>query len=418
MRKFYSLGVALLATVFVSNVDAQRYGMDPATAYVNQDFEGLTVQPFTTVKSILTNALHAGLSVDGSQLLYTVTAQGGDRGILATVCDKTDLTGEVYYEFDWNVGTAHNEHSKYSTLIVRGADNLAIFGFFIENWNNLPTDNKLHCLNLDPTTIGTLVTDNTTTPITITSWTPSVEKLSTLGNFLNFGSNVTDAITNNSSTLFSGVVFPLSTTYHVKAIVNYTTSKVTITVTNKSNGDTKTVSDLGFLQSSTSLGKMELVAYRNRLTSAYAVVSWTTSIDNLKVYPPVEVANVTVKYQDSNGVDLQPSRVAADLVVGSTYNALASDKVDITFDSEVYLYDATSTSNVTVATGDASAIVLKFTKSVSTSVKSPNTGKVVDKKYFSLTGIEVESNTIGTVIEKTIYSDGTIEIKKIVNNRR
>jgi hypothetical protein len=415
MRKFYSLGVALLATVFVFNVDAQRYGMDPAIAIVNQDFTGLDVSPFTSANGISV-VNNSAPTIDAERLKFSAGGSG-DRASLVTLHSGTDdMTGNVYMEFEWNVGTAISSFEKYSGIIVRSSGNLAVFGFVIENWDVLAESNRLHCLNLAPLTIGTTTADGTG----VITFVPGVDKLSAAGNFLDFGISLSEAIENNSSTLFAGKTFALNAVYRIKATMDFTTKKVILTVTRKDTQETVTTESLDFLQPALNVAKIEMVTFRNRLASNTTNSSWTSFFDDIKLYagPLVEVANVTVNYVDANDVVLKTARVAYDKVVGTVYDALASDKVDISYEGSTYLYDATSTSNVTVATGDASAIVLKFTKSVSTSVKSPNTGKVVDKKYFSLTGVEVESNTVGTIIEKTIYSDGTIEIKKIVNNRR
>jgi hypothetical protein len=137
-------------------------------------------------------------------------------------------------------------------------------------------------------------------------------------------------------------------------------------------------------------------------------------------FAPAELASVAVKYLDADNQVLKAERVVANLMVGNNFTASQDDKATIDLAGQLYDYDATSTlsEQAVVATGNTSEVVLKFKKAIPTSINTPAAKTALDKKYFSLTGIEVESNTIGTVIEKTIYSDGTIEIKKIVNNRR
>jgi hypothetical protein len=70
-----------------------------------------------------------------------------------------------------------------------------------------------------------------------------------------------------------------------------------------------------------------------------------------------------------------------------------------------------------LTTGNAATITLRFAKAIPTSVKDVSAA-VVTKKYYSITGVEVQAYTIGTLIEQVVYSDGSVKMNKIVNRNR
>jgi autotransporter-associated beta strand protein len=334
MRKFYSVAIAVLAMMLLGMpLKAQRYGMDPATAYVNQSFNDVTTLPFTTAAGAFTGS---GAITLTNQKMQFAGSGTGNRGLLANV-STVSLSNLVTLDFEWNVGTAINEVGKYSVLSIRDNTNAIILAFMVENWGNTPEGNKLHCFNLKPTDL--------------IAYAGNVDCITR-------GADVAANSTLHAGTLFADKTFALAKDYNVKAEIDLTTKKIKkLTIRRLDTGESVEVLDLDFIQAAAAgVHRFDFVTYRNGGANS----AWTTTIDNLKIYPPVEVANVTVKYEDLEGTTLKSSRVAADQVVGSTYQALVSDKADISYDGKTYVYDESSTSDVVVATGDASTIVLKF----------------------------------------------------------
>ncbi len=83
----------------------------------------------------------------------------------------------------------------------------------------------------------------------------------------------------------------------------------------------------------------------------------------------LKATTVTIEYQDQSGKSIQPDRVVtADLTVGATYKALASDKAGITVGDVNYVYDVTSIDTVVVAEGN-STIILKFSVAPKVTIK-------------------------------------------------
>jgi hypothetical protein len=98
-------------------------------------------------------------------------------------------------------------------------------------------------------------------------------------------------------------------------------------------------------------------------------------IDNWEVYQ-VTTPTVTINYLDQSNNVLKTARVQSTaLNIGSTYTALASDKVTFANTAtESWVYDATSTDHVTVVEGSGNVINLKFVSTANTTLSFTFTG--------------------------------------------
>ncbi len=167
----------------------------------------------------------------------------------------------------------------------------------------------------------------------------------------------------------TNVTYTAEVWYHFEFILNYTTQKVSITITDKNNPENaQTISDLAFISGVpvTDLNFMNVAAHRSGSTNS----DFNVNMDNLQIselIPSDGKASVTVHYKDQDNNTVKPDAIIPDQEVNLNYELTKEDKTTFTKDGFYYAYDATATGDDYVLVVDGGVeITVKYKKTAIT----------------------------------------------------
>ena len=199
-------------------------------------------------------------------------------------------------------------------------------------------------------------------------WNTQKDSIAFIGGSFNRAGNDVTICNNRNAGSQIDIPYATGVWFNIRATLDFTNKIVSsLTVTNKTTNATVTSLNQPFISSSASdISKISIMNTRSSVAGNGSNANLNASIDNFKTYKLVEVATdqVTINYKDINGNELKTARIQQNVEVGTTYTALSTDKATFSDASFYYSYDAANTSsdNVVVASGGASAITLIFKK--------------------------------------------------------
>lgn len=444
MRKLFTL----MAVIAITSFFTVKADWVKNVSLANFDFTTGTTSPFTAANSNLTgNNVGAPYITAGMPFLRVGASGSGGRGTKITnMTVATPRTDTVFYEFDWNPymligqanssGTAGIEPASYGVCVVRGSNDSIVFGLWFERWS-LKAGSKYNTDSINKEPLGDLHLMNLSTdefnpvpakivPRTING-VESSYYTNTLVPFSMFDPKYTsnyavicDSV-NKSTDL--GPTFKMSRWYHIKAQIDFTNKKIiTFEISEKDAvvENKKSFSNLPFVNTgATDVSRLEIAGTRGKAeggTNNGVNTNYEERFDNFDIYTMHQVAAaaaVTIRYKSEDGTEIKTARVVADQEVGTIFTAIPADKITIIVGEDYYLYDETSTDNVTVQTG-GSEITLKFKKA---------TPKATVVQLTAPSASEAHKDVVVNITVKTpqneIVSSGDVllYINKLVKNR-
>ncbi|MDD3194221.1 MAG: hypothetical protein PHU68_00260 [Paludibacter sp.] len=387
------------------------------------------VSPFTTEKSVLSGN-NVGIPGVRDGYLFATASGSGNRGTKITnMTEVVDRTDTVYYEFDWNPyqigGQANSTGSdganpeQYGVAIVRGANDSIVFGLWYERWSYLAgskynTDSvnaeplgDIHLMNIstDPyNPVPAQVVTRNVGGADVSYYTNTLIPFAMLepGTSTHYAAKC-DSI-NKSTDL--GPSFKMNRWYRVKASIDFKNKRIiSFEIIEKENPDNKkSFTDLPFVNTGANdVSRLEIATTRGKRegTTSGSTANYEQRFDNFDIYTLREVAvssSVVVSYVDESGTSLKPSRTVLYLELGTEFEASAADLVPIYIGEEIYIYDETSTSKITLQ-GGVNEMVLKFKKATPKAalltITAPSTAELYKDVQFDIAVKTPDNDPVG-----------------------
>lgn len=407
MRKLFTFLVLIAITSFYS-----IWAVDYVKNVSITNYTFTTALPsFTTANSSISGNNVGGPTLNANGFMYTAASGSGARGTKITnMTDATDRQDSIIYEFDWNPymilgqanssGTTGTEPASIGTCIVRGSNDSIVFGLWFERWSlkagtyyNTETGGRplgdIHLMNKSTDPYNPVPAKIVVRNVNGADTQYYTNLLSPFG-FLDptktsFYAADCDSI-HMSTDL--GATFKMSRWYHIKAFIDFKNQKlIYIEVTERDNiANTVKYTDLPFVNTGAkNVSRLDIAGTRGKAeagTNNGINTNYQQQFDNFDIYTVREVAgiaSVSINYKDNNGVTLKTSRIVQSQEVGTTFTVTEDDKINILYNDEYYLYDATSTDNVVVQLG-GSEINLIFKKATPIAtvlqINAPSTAEV------------------------------------------
>lgn len=426
MKKIFThlLLLVILAASSINLLSAQIPAGYYKKYHIDQNFTGLEAIP--SGWTIATTIFRSGGASVAEGVIKTTGSGSGSRGvdIVIPTPQSNTIIGQPadntwYFEMDWIVNGATLGPKNALGLLVSGSKSVnltnattyymdGIFGLYVFG------DGFLHYTNMDPMGPTKLEIDPAFTGDPLERFgTPIVS-----GQYPGFNrgaSTAALAATINTSTATT-VTYAAGKSYHITAILNFTTQKV-VKLIIKDNADTlntQTIEDKPFL-APTMGGSASTVAVEQRVVTDLAVISGVNTrasnagngsnaalnvyYDNLQIYRPelsLGQADVTINYKDRQGNTAKASRVLSKLEISTIYNLLSSDKVGFIEGTDYFAYDADAThaANTGKGNNDGESVVVNNGASLDVVFKkSPMTaGTYVWTGAAGLNWSELEDN--------------------------
>ena len=392
MKKLFTF----LAIIAITSLFSVKADWVKNVTLANHDFTVGTTVPFTTANSLITgNNVGAPYITAGMPFLRVGASGSGGRGTKITnMTDATPRTDTIFYEFDWNPymiigqanssGTSGIEPASYAACVVRGSNDSIVFGLWFDRWS-LKAGSKYNTDSLSKEPLGDLHLMNLSTdefnpvPAKIVTRTVNAVETSYYTNTLipfsmfdpKYTSNYAVICDSMNKSTDLGRTFKMSRWYHIKAQIDFTNKNI-ISFEISENGvvaeNKKSFTNLSFVnKGAANVSYLEIAGTRGKAeggTGNGANTNYEQRFDNIDIYTirqVAEAAAVTIRYKDEAGIEIKAARTVTNLEVGSVFTAIAADKVNIVYNEEYYLYDATTSDNVTVQSG-GSDLVLHFKK--------------------------------------------------------
>lgn len=325
---------------------------------INQNFNGWQVLP-----AGWGSANTGGGSITVADSIRFAGSGTGSRGADLLIPANRD-SAEIHVDFDVFIGSATVQRNNAYGLFLSGTASGTVgsataFDGLIAGVYLAGTSGRFHVWNLDIRGPVPAARPDTIVPVFIG------------GSFARPAKTNAWADSINASTR-TNVIYQSGQWYNFKYRINFNTKKLDITITQRSNpSNTQFIPNLDFIRSTANdLRRIGMI--NTRSTTTYPGVTQPVAdvaavgngsnanlsawIDNLQVYEKVRslgYANVTVKYQDLNGNQIRPDRVAADQEIGLRFGFIPSDIASFTENNVYYAFDpvATGALDVMVATG-------------------------------------------------------------------
>lgn len=363
MKKLFTLLLGLMFSI--SLIPAQEYWNQ---YLINENFDGKVALPTGWSYTNNTSAVYGrggGISyVDGVRISG---AGSGNRGGEVKF-PLTPDSSTVYVDFDLKVVKSTVNYRNTFQIYLLGSKSANVnandgtqYADVIGGLFWVGSSGKFHVWNKDikgpsPIDSTTMLPNNDTIPVFVTGQYPS---------FRRAGTNTYNTDSMNLSTK-SEVGRLYNAWYTLTFKLNFVTKKMDVTITQKDSlANTQTFTDLDFVSKKvTDVAIFGMVNNRASNQGNASNADLDATVDNFKVYQKVlslGKADVTIKYQDLNGITLKPDRVDAGQEVSLNYKLWESDKLSFIKDGTYYSYDslATGSESVNVALG-GSTIIVKF----------------------------------------------------------
>jgi len=200
--------------------------------------------------------------------------------------------------------------------------------------------------------------------------------------------------------------------YHIKAVIDFKNKRIIsfeIVQIGSSPENKRSFTNLPFVNTgATDVSRLEIAGTRGKGeggTSSGGNCDFAERFDNIDIYTMHQVAaaaNVTVRYKDASGMEISTARVITNQAVSSVYKALASDKLNIIYGGDYYIYDQTSIDSATVAIG-GSEINLRFNKATPKNTVVTISAPTIAELYHDVTvNFTVKTPTSDPVSQGTV----------------
>ena len=439
--------ITLMAIIAITSFFSVKADWVRNVSLANYDFTTGTTSPFTTANSNITgNNVGAPYITAGMPFLRVGASGSGGRGTKITnMTDVTPRTDTVYYEFDWNPymiigqanssGTSGIEPASYAACVVRASNDSIVFGLWFERWSlkagsNYNTDSiskeplgDLHLMNISTDEFNPIparVVTRTVNSVQSSFYTNTLVPFAMFDPKYTSNYAVVCDSMNKSTDL--GRTFKMSRWYHVKAQIDFVNKKlINFEISEKDavTENKKTFTNLPFVNTgATDVSRLEIAGTRGKTegsTANGASTNYEERFDNFDIYTMRQAvaANVTIRYKGDDGSEIKTARVIPNIEVGTVFTASPSDKVTIIIGEDYYVYDQTSTDNVTVQVG-GSEINLRFKKAIPKATVVQLTAPASSELYKDVT-INI---TVKTPQSEIVSSgDVLLYVNSLVKNR-
>jgi len=433
----------LMAVIAITSFFSAKADWVKNVTLANYDFTTGTTSPFTTANSNLSGN-NVGAPTILNSYMYTAASGSGGRGTKITnMTETTARQDTVYYEFDWNPfklegqanssGTTNLSPASYGVCIVRGSNDSIVFGLWYDRWSlkagsmyNTADGTEplgdLHLMNLStdefnpmPAKIVTRVVNSVETSYYTNTLLPFAMLDPTSASYY---AVKCDSI-NKSTDL--GPTFKMNRWYHIKAVIDFLNKKIVsfeISENDAATENKKSFTNLPFVNTgATDASRLEIASTRGKTeggTGNGPNCDYEQRFDNFDIYTIRQVAeatSVTIRYKDENGIEIKAARTLSNLEVGTVFTATAADKINILFNEEFYLFDTTTSDNVTVLSG-GSELVLHFKKATPKAtvvqLTSPATSELYKDVTVNIT-VKTPQNDIVSTGDVLFYINNTVK---------
>ncbi|HRZ96750.1 MAG TPA: DUF6383 domain-containing protein [Paludibacter sp.] len=444
MKKLFTF----LAIIAITSFFSVKADWVKNVTLANHDFTVGTTVPFTTANSLITgNNVGAPYITAGMPFLRVGASGSGGRGTKITnMTDATPRTDTIFYEFDWNPymiigqanssGTSGIEPASYAACVVRGSNDSIVFGLWFDRWS-LKAGSKYNTDSLSKEPLGDLHLMNLSTdefnpvPAKIVTRTVNAVETSYYTNTLipfsmydpKYTSNYAVICDSMNKSTDLGRTFKMSRWYHIKAQIDFTNKNI-ISFEISENGvvaeNKKSFTNLSFVnKGAANVSYLEIAGTRGKTEGATtngANTNYEQRFDNIDIYTIRQVAqaaSVTIRYKDEAGNEIKAARTVTNLEVGTVFTAIVADKVNIVYNEEYYLFDVTTSDNVTVQSG-GSDLVLHFKKATPKNTVVQISAPATSELYKDVTiGLSVKTP------QSDIVSSGDVLlfVNNVVKNR-
>ncbi len=354
---FLSVIALTLCGVLPANAQWNRY-------FVNENFDEITSLPSTLTyySGASNNASKAFIGRNGGQAIKNgainlTGSGGGSRGgelSLITTLSKEKLN----VEFDWKVTSAALGPKNSAGFYFLGSQSVwesyndVVLGVYMTG-----SSGKVHVWNKDIVGPFKGVGGSDSTVVV---W-------DLYQSFRRAGADAATVDSRNESTATT-VTYAAGSTYHILAEIDYTSHKINLTITDKSNAEnTQTLSDIPFVSNKVAdFSRIGVINSRSSNEGNGLTVGYDMSIDNLNVYevvPSLGKTDITIKYQDLEGGKIKDDLVIPQQEIGVAYVLTSSDKASFPNGGFYYAYDPVATGTDTlIVSNEAKEIIAKFVK--------------------------------------------------------
>lgn len=417
MKKLITFLVGLL--ISVSMVQSQNFW---DKYIVNENFDGWIAWPTGWSQAVT----GGGNVTIGNNIRYWGSGTGS-RGADMLFPFQRD-SAVVYVNFDLMIERSTIGRHNAFGLFISGANSGTIgsataFSDLIAGVYLAGSSNRFHVWNMDIRGPVPVERPDTIVPAFIA------------GSFARPGTTVQICDSINLSTR-TNVEFGRNIWYNLTFKLNFNTKKLDVTITQKDDElNTQTITDLNFITpNATDVRRIGMI--NTRSTTSYIGVTGPTSVgngsnadlstflDNLKIYEKVRShghANVTIKYQDTEGNTIQADRIAESQEVGMAYNLLESDLTSIIANGFYYSFNPVATGAVAAMVESTGAtIIVRFNKAPLTAGPYNWTGFMSNRwneqdTNFSTDGVNQLGYQVGNTV---IFNDAFAPIKTVELDRR
>lgn len=372
MRKLSTLFLGMILILCGIQVSqAQNYWKNPI---VDENFDGLTGAPEgLTVRSdnkVAIMGRNGGTAFANDVVTFSSNNNSGNRGseLVFTSSGTSEL---VVAEFDIRVNSATSGAKNAMIIALMGSNSVInSYGDFITGVYLAGASGKWHVWNKD-----------IQGPVSLREGVPADTIISVFPvTSLHFGragtatSNSADITLAENEATITEVTQTPGAWYHMSFELNFTTKKVTVTITETENPDNAQVlSDLDFISDLASdISVLSTVNTKGSSSGNGGNVTHNVDIDNLLISELVEsigLNDVTVKYQDYDGNPVREDKTYEDQEVSLNFGFRPYDIASFVLNGFYHSYDADATgveSVVVEAKPAVNTLIAKFKKTQAT----------------------------------------------------
>lgn len=419
MKKLVTFLVGLLITV--SMVQSQNFWNH---YLINEDFNGRQTLPegWSFVNAATTAVFGRAAAISYVDGIRMAAAGSGNRGGEVKFPFTAD-SSVVYVEMDLLVARSTVNFRNTFQFYLLGSKSMNLnasdgsaFADVIAGVYWAGASGKFHLWNKDIKGPSPVDNPDLVVPVLATGEFPSFRR----GALTNVE---TDSLNLSTRTLVNTAY---NEWFNLKFVLNFTTKKIDLTITQISDPEnSQTFTGLDFINKDAT-DFVSFGLFNNRASNAGngANADLDATVDNFKVYQKVMSlgnADVTIKYQDTEGNTIKADRIAAEQEVGMEYTVLESDLTSIVAGDFYYSFDPAATGALSAMVESTGAtIIVKFHKAPLTAGPYNWTGFVSDRwneqdTNFSTDGV----NQLGYQVNNTvIFNDAFAPIKDVVLDKR
>lgn len=200
----------------------------------------------------------------------------------------------------------------------------------------------------------------------------------------------------------SATGYPINYTFSTGDIVHFTAGK------NTGTSNTCEGSEAGVVRPNRIQDTTPTLELKSTSASSIIIYGKSSSSSHREVHK-VETATAL----DGTYTDITSSLTITNAMRYANCGKITIEGLSLSKGSFVKIY-ITTDDGVTAASTNISEFYITPDTSTGIDIEKKSPKNIVDKRYYNLTGIEVEENATGIVIEKVTYEDGSVGVTKVI----